>query len=880
MSAAARLLDGVSAGLGGCLVVTASAGAGKTHLLEAMADEARTRGVDVHTATARPGTVSPFSLATSAFGRPAGLSPTPDRASLFEAGVDASLDSWMLERLIDTVDGLALSRPMLAIFDDVHLADPGSIAFLQVLHEQLATTPLALVIGSRSPDPDHGVGRWWPTLCANAQVLELQPLSSDALRDLCIARFGAPPGPRLARSLGATGGLPLLATTTLDAMADAGADIDDGRAEIDATVERLVIDAVPDPVRSRLEAVVGADVVVVAAAAISGATFDAADVAAVVQAPLIDVVSVVTRLERAGVVVATGTAHRFRHEHFRRSAEQLVSEPIRATLHRAYVDLLTGRGESSLLIVDHVLASGSTGAVAADWLRRAAELLMRSDPRAAANLTERAIEIGPEPDRALLMLRCRALSGMGNVAESDELVRLLLVDAEPDEEIVLRREMAVGLFREGRPNESIVELQRAAALEPDRAGRRRLLAEQAFMHLLAGEFEPARLAAQAAADEVRRLGDAPPERDTVTQLAAEMVGGLVALYHLDLDEATAIAERLESLAELPSASGAALYQPWFSASVIRFELGDFARAQRINNVGRVRSIDAGYFWAVPGYDTLDAAIHFQQGSFDDAEAAATAALATGITDAYGARLWSVALLARCAAVRGEWASARERLEVARAQVRPTQAQLGTDHLVMAEAAVLEHDEGAAAALALVGTVWDVFEAWRIDMPRQELSLEAVRLATLVGDRDRVAQVLRHLERVAQVTGRERFALDHECAVWSAADPAARGGGEDVRVRLQQAYRRVGHDLRLLRLERPDRRDPSSEPRPMAGALTKSERAVALLLAEGLTNAQIAERLFISRRTVESHVSATYRKLGVANRVELARRVAGFDRPAD
>ena len=67
---------------------------------------------------------------------------------------------------------------------------------------------------------------------------------------------------------------------------------------------------------------------------------------------------------------------------------------------------------------------------------------------------------------------------------------------------------------------------------------------------------------------------------------------------------------------------------------------------------------------------------------------------------------------------------------------------------------------------------------------------------------------------------------------------------------------------------------------MAGALTKSERTVALLLAEGLTNAQIADRLFISRRTVESHVSATYRKLGVDNRVELARRVAGFDRPVD
>ena len=74
---------------------------------------------------------------------------------------------------------------------------------------------------------------------------------------------------------------------------------------------------------------------------------------------------------------------------------------------------------------------------------------------------------------------------------------------------------------------------------------------------------------------------------------------------------------------------------------------------------------------------------------------------------------------------------------------------------------------AAAALALAGAAWDVFEAWQIDMPRQELSLEVVRLAALAGDRERVAQVVSHLERVAQVTGRERFVLDHECARWSA-----------------------------------------------------------------------------------------------------------------
>jgi DNA-binding NarL/FixJ family response regulator len=58
----------------------------------------------------------------------------------------------------------------------------------------------------------------------------------------------------------------------------------------------------------------------------------------------------------------------------------------------------------------------------------------------------------------------------------------------------------------------------------------------------------------------------------------------------------------------------------------------------------------------------------------------------------------------------------------------------------------------------------------------------------------------------------------------------------------------------------------------ADSLSRSERAVVALVAEGLTNTQIAEQLFLSRRTVESHVSAAYRKLNLSNRVELARVV--------
>jgi DNA-binding CsgD family transcriptional regulator len=63
-------------------------------------------------------------------------------------------------------------------------------------------------------------------------------------------------------------------------------------------------------------------------------------------------------------------------------------------------------------------------------------------------------------------------------------------------------------------------------------------------------------------------------------------------------------------------------------------------------------------------------------------------------------------------------------------------------------------------------------------------------------------------------------------------------------------------------------------RPLLGlaSLTDTERSVAKLVAEGLTNRQIAERVFISRHTVDFHLRSIFRKVGVASRVELARQV--------
>jgi DNA-binding CsgD family transcriptional regulator len=57
------------------------------------------------------------------------------------------------------------------------------------------------------------------------------------------------------------------------------------------------------------------------------------------------------------------------------------------------------------------------------------------------------------------------------------------------------------------------------------------------------------------------------------------------------------------------------------------------------------------------------------------------------------------------------------------------------------------------------------------------------------------------------------------------------------------------------------------------SLTKAERTLSALVAKGMTNRQVAERLFISRHTVDAHLRHIFRKLGINSRVGLAHLVA-------
>ena len=69
------------------------------------------------------------------------------------------------------------------------------------------------------------------------------------------------------------------------------------------------------------------------------------------------------------------------------------------------------------------------------------------------------------------------------------------------------------------------------------------------------------------------------------------------------------------------------------------------------------------------------------------------------------------------------------------------------------------------------------------------------------------------------------------------------------------------------------RIPGSRPATPTLRLTPTEQRIAALVCDGLTNSQIAMRIFLSTKTVEANLSRIYRKVGVRSRVQLARTMA-------
>ncbi len=879
-------------------------GIGKTRLLDQLAERAAAEGFAVHRGQAtefeRDLPFGPYVEALES------LADLVDPASEQRAALDALLGGGGLERhqvhrgIRQLLGRYAADRPVALLLDDLHWADAASVELTEYLLRRPPGGALLIALAYRTAGMPPRLADAVAHLGTAVTRLHVGPLRPDE-----VAGLAPGAGSRRRRLLHrASGGNPLYLQALLEVSDQGLAELVGGPgAPVAPPGEGLVA-----LLRAELDALEPGLRTVLHAAAIAGDEVPLGLVAAVAGEDEATVADALDRLAWQGVVRQVGARFRFRHPLLRAAAYWTAGSGWQGRAHARAAAYLRACDGPLALLAHHTERSARYGDErAAGVLSDAATVAAVTAPSSAAQLLRTAVQILPDrPDLlgdrlAMQMTLARALGVTGALAESRELLNEVVRVPGPHRGPAIAFSSVLSRL--------VGDFDRARALladELDRVPRgpaerltAQLLTELAAVELLRGVPAGARDCAARAAEAAAGTGDT----------ALEAAGyALLALGHLHLgevDPARAGAARAAGL--LDAASDDVLSQhvevvaplAWVEA-----ELGDAERAGRQLARGIRLANRAGLSHALPYLLVVDASRQAASGRLADATGAAEEAydVAMSMQSPETAAMARVALL-RPALWRHGGRVALEVAETLTGQGLPRStwwARLAALRL----AEVYLHAGRTDAALRQLEAAGDGPE--RLAMQAQALggTEEARRLAERALDMAHLPQVRAAaqyaLARVLLRQGREAAAIGPavEAAAGYAAvgQPVPEGYARELLAELRSrtgdlAAARTelglakelaagcgagGLAARLPRLDARLAARASRPDRPTAGlsTLTDREREVAELAGGGLTNREIAQRLHVSQKTVEAHLSRVFAKLDVTSRVGLTRRLVG------
>lgn len=904
------MLHQAARGRGSTVVVSGPAGIGKTRLTEFAMEHASAHGFNVRHCEFTLLADDPLGplmgmlertdplASTLAAGRSASVVERTPQRSLFTITAPVA-HTRLLDHLGRSAATLASQGPALLVVEDAHWGTLTTFAALAELQRRASQGCLVLLVTTRTPVAPATRQGHAALLEAGATELRLGPLGEVAVERLVEHLVGAPPGTSLRRSIDDTGGNPLFVSEMVRGLHLEGAlSVVDGRVESDAGA---VPSSLAEQVRRRLDDL-GADArELLHTGAVLGSGFRVEELQWATGRTATSLLAPLDELLRSGLLEDAGESLVFRHELVRSVVYDDIPASVRLAVHRQVAETLQGNGAS----VHRVAAHYARGALAGDQnavdaMHAAARDLLATASADALELLDRALEFEPSPRRRveLLLDRLQALAFGGRLDEAEALARELLhVVEDPRRLLDLELDLGRILLISNRPGDAL-EFFEAAAREP--SARTMALAEASLAALVAGDAIRSEQLADAAAAE--------PERTPVARSLVLSMQSRAACHHLDLPRSRSLAEEAVRAADGSEHLEGHRYQPHYFLCSTLFDLDLCDEALRCAATGRAVAERLGHSFGVPVYDAVDGLIHLKAGDLRRAIAAADEAIASC------ERTGSFLALSLGEAVRALVLVHLRRLDAARdAAARCASALdenpplLGSDVAMLASALVKEAGGDPVGAGDELAAATELFRSIGLPHMAAVFVVHLARLAAAThrpsagagaleivdemasaldtpGWRGAALEVRGHLERepallveAAEWYGRSPRRMDRARALEAAADVAADLGDDEAS---QQWYLRTialydacgatrDHDRAAAALRGVGGSVPPPRVNRGDDPLSTREREIATLVRDGMTNTEIAHALYVSRRTVESHLRRVFHKLDLSSRVELA-----------
>lgn len=828
-------------GSGTLIFLAGEAGAGKTAVVDEFAAQVGGR------ATVLSGACDPLTT-------PRPLSPLLDIADNPTSGLpDLARDlsgptAWfgvLLDRLKGTI------RPTVVVMEDVHWADDATLDFLRYIGRRIGDSNALVLCTYR----DDELVRYHPLQVLLGDLatsrttvhLAVEPLSVAAVSDLSAGREV---DPEYLHRL--TGGNPFFLTEVLATGDDVPRSVQEA---VLAQVSRLgdgarrVVDAVSIAPR-QLE--------VGYALELSGANVEDAD----------------ETTGSGGVLVGAGEALRFRHELARAAVAESLPIARRLLLHRRMLDLLTKDGAHDLARLAHHAVLAEAGEQVVQYAPEAARgAASKGAHREAASFYQMAIDRQDYLDEASIAEFRTALA--------DE---LFIIDE--NEAALRQRELVVDHYRTkddpARLGWALIALARSYWLANRHSEHRTAIAralqllrplgptaklgqayyEAGFWSLLYRRHRATVDRGSEALDVARQVGE-----DAVAAKATVLLGLAEILFGTDLERGLELArEGLRHPTELGdrvAAHRGMVHLGWALTEARRYALA----AAQLKQVVEVADFDFNVDLA----RTLLARIAFEQGRWDDAIEHAEQVLASATPGRSPLPLSAAhAVLGRVAVRRGDHgggpvlavadeladgASLVDRYFLVSGLAELAWLEGRTDQIPDLLESLYEDALAADSAWACGEIGYWMWRAGVIEQPPESAAEPYAR--QMRGDWAGSAAAWRTIgcpyeEALALADGDSAAQL---AAVEILDNLGARPAAALVRARLR--------DKGVTAIPR----GPQAAARAHPAGLTVRQAEVLALMADGLSNDEIAGRLFIASKTVEHHVSAIFAKLGVTNRAQ-------------